>query len=156
MEPTISARVAALGHRLPRPHQPDTPFLLYRRAGALLFVSGQVPQFEGERRHVGKVGAGIMIEEAEAAARLCALNILAWLAHAVDDEAGRVAGCVRLGGFVNCTPDFADQSRVINAASRLIVEVFGESGRHARAAVGVAALPFGCAVEIDAIFEVAA
>ena len=100
----------------------------------------------------GKVGQDLSLEEGQAAARLCAINILIQLKAACSGDLARVKQCVRLGGFVNCGPDFTDQPKVINGASDLMVEVFGDAGRHARAAVGVTALPLGAAVEIEAIF----
>ncbi len=156
MTGSIRARVAELGYVMPRPRQPDAPFLLAKRSGSLLFVSGQVPQFEGERRFVGKVGADLTVEQGVAAAELCALNVITWVAHHLDDRLDRFRECVRVGGFVACTPDFTEHSRVIGGASRLIVAVFGEAGRHARTAVGVPSLPFGCTVEIEGVFEIAA
>jgi enamine deaminase RidA (YjgF/YER057c/UK114 family) len=106
-------------------------------------------------RYRGKLGGSISLEEGQAAARLCAINILAQVKASCDGDFGRVAGCLRLGGFVACTADFADHPKVINAASDLMVAVFGEAGRHARAAVGVPSLPLDAAVEVEALFELA-
>lgn len=150
--PTLSSLVEAKGHRLPAVKQGPTPFLLYRITGTILHVSGQIPQWQGERTFIGRLGAEFSTAEGAKAAELCALNILAWVAEATGDDAGRIDCCLRLGGFVACTPDFGEQSQVISGASNLIVDVLGERGRHTRTAVGVAALPFGVAVEIDAQF----
>jgi enamine deaminase RidA (YjgF/YER057c/UK114 family) len=103
-------------------------------------------------RYSGKLGGGVSLEDGQAAARLCAINILAQV-HAACGGLDRVAACLRLGGFVACTPDFADHPKVINGASDLIVAVLGEAGRHARAAVGVPSLPFDAAVEVEGMFE---
>jgi enamine deaminase RidA (YjgF/YER057c/UK114 family) len=108
----------------------------------------------GVLKYVGRVGSDLTIEEGRAAARLCALNILAQLEAACDGDLDRVVRCVKLGGFVNSAPDFFEQPKVVNGASDLMVEVFGEAGRHARFAVGTSVLPFNIAVEVDAHFEV--
>ncbi len=117
-----------------------------------MFLAGQICQWNGERRYIGQVGAAIDLDGGIAAARLCGLNLLAWLREACAGDLDRVERCVRLGGFVNSAPGFFDQPRVINGCSDLMVEVFGDAGRHARTAVGTSALPFNVAVEIDAIF----
>jgi enamine deaminase RidA (YjgF/YER057c/UK114 family) len=117
-----------------------------------VFVSGQLPFENGQLRHKGIVGAGVSVEDAQAAARLCALNLIAQVRTAVGDL-DMVARVIKLGGFVASAPNFTDQSKVVNGASDRMVEVFGDLGRHARAAVGVAALPLGVSVEIDGVFE---
>lgn len=162
----IEARLTELGIELPQPAAPVAnyaPFAISTGAtgagatgaGNIVFIAGQICQWNGELRHRGKLGAGIGIAEGREAARLCALNILAHLRVACGGDLDRVRRCLRLGGFVNCTPEFADMPQVVNGASDLIVEVFGEgAGRHARAAVGVTSLPAGVAVEVDAIFEI--
>ncbi len=153
MTDTISGLVRALGLELPRTAPPAANYVPYVVSGPLLFLAGQVAQFNGTRPYVGKLGGTLSVEDGIRAAELCALNLLAWVAAATGDDAGRIARCVRLGGFVNCVPDFVDQPKVINGASDLIVNVLGERGRHARTAVGANVLPFDIAVEIDAIFE---
>jgi len=150
--PKISALVEARGHRLPAVKQGPTSFVLYRIVGDVLHISGQIAQWEGDRPYLGHLGAGLSLADGIKAAELCALNILAWLAQATDDDADRIDCCLRLGGFVASTPEFTEQSQVISGASNLIVDVLGQRGRHTRTAVGVAALPFGVAVEIDAQF----
>jgi enamine deaminase RidA (YjgF/YER057c/UK114 family) len=122
--------------------------------GDLVFIAGQICQWNGERRFVGKLGAEIGIPDGQQAARLCALNILAHLRVACGGDLDLVRRCLRLGGFVNCTPEFTDMPQVVNGASDLMVEVFGDKGRHARAAVGVSSLPAGVAVEVEGTFEI--
>lgn len=133
--------------------KPGANFVAVRKVGNLLYVSGQVPVLDGVDKYVGKLGRDLGIEEGQAAARLCALNMLAQLNHAVNGDLGRIAGCVRLGGFVNAVEGFADHPKVINGASDLVIAVFGDAGRHARAAVGCSSLPRNVAVELEGIFE---
>jgi len=148
----IEARLAELGLELPEPSAPVANYVPFAVSDKLVFVAGQISQWNGERRFVGKLGSEISIADGQQAARLCALNILAHLRVAAGGDFDRVARCVRLGGFVNCTAEFTDMPAVVNGASDLMVEVFGDAGRHARAAVGVSSLPGGVAVEVDAIF----
>ena len=122
-------------------------------APGLAFVSGQVTSWNGEIKYKGKLGKEVGIEEGQQAARICALNIIAQL-KAVLGDLDRVKRCLKLGVFVNSTPEFTDQPKVANGASDLMVEVFGEAGKHARFAVSAGSLPLGCAVEVDAVFEV--
>jgi enamine deaminase RidA (YjgF/YER057c/UK114 family) len=119
----------------------------------LVFVAGQITLQDGKPQFLGKLGREFGVEEGQAAARLCAINILSQLRAACGGDLDRVARIVRLGGFVNCTPEFTDQPKVINGASDLIVAVFGDKGKHARAAVGAPSLPLGVAVEIEAVAE---
>lgn len=149
----IEARLKELGITLPKPSTPSANYVPTRSAGPLVFVSGQVTTVDGKDTYVGKVGAEFTVEEGQAAARICAINVLAQLKLAIGDL-DRVRACVRLGGFVNATPEFTSHPLVINGASDLMVEVFGERGRHARAAVGCGSLPRNSAVEVEAIFEV--
>lgn len=153
--PDPEARLAELGITLPQPAAPAANYVPARRSGSFVYIAGQVPTAEGKDRFVGKVGRDLTIEEAQQAARLCAVNVLAQLKSALGGSLDGVVGCVRLGGFVNAVPEFGDHPKVINGASDLMVEVFGEAGRHARAAVGCNSLPRNVAVEVDAIFEVA-
>lgn len=151
----IEARLQSLKIELPNAAAPMANYVPAVRSGNLLFVSGQICQWNGERRFTGKLGAEIGLEDGKAAARLCGLNLLAQAKRALDGDLDRIVRVVRLGGFVNAVPGFTDQPQVVNGASDLMVEVFGDAGRHARAAVGVGSLPGGAAVEVDAIFEVA-
>lgn len=151
---TIDARLAELQIELPNPSSPGANYVPFVRSGNLVFITGQLSQWNGERRFIGKLGREFGVDEGQQAARLCALNLIAHLKTAVDGDLERVTRCVRVAGFVNSMPDFLAHSQVINGASDLFVDVFGERGRHARMAVGVAALPYDVAVEVEAIFEV--
>lgn len=150
----IEQRLAEAKIELPNAASPMANYIPAVRSGNLLFVSGQICQWNGERRFVGKLGAEISLEEGKQAARLCALNLLAQTKRFLEGDLDRVVRVVRLGGFVNAVPGFTEQPQVVNGASDLMVEVFGDAGRHARAAVGVGSLPGGVAVEVDAVFEV--
>jgi len=150
----IEARLKELGNELPQAAAPVANYVPYTVSGSLVTVSGQICVWNGERRFVGKLGAGVSIADGQQAARLCALNILAHLQVACGGELDRVRRILRLGGFVNCTPDFTEMPQVVNGASDLMVEVFGDRGRHARAAVGVSSLPGGVAVEVEAVAEI--
>lgn len=149
------ARLAALKIELPTPATPAANYVPTVIAGNLLFVAGQITIYNGELRHLGKLGAGIDVETGKQAARLCGLNIISQARAALGGSLDRVKRCVKVGGFVNCTPDFIDHPQVVNGASDLMVEVFGEAGKHARFAVGAVSLPRGVCVEVDAIFEIA-
>jgi len=150
----VEARLKTLQVELPQPSQPGANYVPFVRVGSLVFLTGQLSQWNGERRFVGKLGRDFGVPEGQQAARLCALNLLAHLRVAVDGDLDRVARAVRLAGYINSTPDFVGQSQVMNGASDLFVEVLGEAGRHARMAVGVSALPYDVAVEVEGIFEV--
>jgi enamine deaminase RidA (YjgF/YER057c/UK114 family) len=154
MSGMIDARLRQLGIELPEPAAPVANYVPFAVSGNLVFIAGQICQWNGERRFVGKLGAAIGIPDGQQAARLCALNILAHLRVACGGDLDRVRRCLRLGGFVNCTPEFTDMPQVVNGASDLMVEVFGDKGRHARAAVGVSSLPAGVAVEVEGTFEI--
>jgi enamine deaminase RidA (YjgF/YER057c/UK114 family) len=150
----IETHLKDLKIELPNAASPLANYVPAVRAGNLLFVSGQVCQWNGERRYVGKLGAEVNLEDGKAAARLCGLNLLAQARRALDGDLDRILRVVRLGGFVNAVPGFTEQPQVVNGASDLMVEVLSEAGRHARAAVGVGSLPGGVAVEVEAVFEV--
>jgi enamine deaminase RidA (YjgF/YER057c/UK114 family) len=154
MPETIAERLARLGIELPEPSKPGATYVPFIQTGNLVFVTGQLSQWNGERRFIGKLGAELDVAEGQQAARLCALNVLAQLRVAVNGDLGRVSQCIRLSGYVNSTPEFFGQSQVINGASDLFMEVFGDVGRHTRMAVGVAALPYNVAVEVEGVFEV--
>ncbi|MEJ1158783.1 RidA family protein [Prosthecomicrobium sp. N25] len=150
----IEKRLADLGVSLPNPAKPAANYVPAVQTGNLLFISGQLPMGANGLEHTGQLGAGTEIEAGQAAARLCAINILAQVrAHTGDLD--RIVRCVKLTGFVSSAPGFGDQPKVVNGASDFIVEVLGDKGRHSRSAVGVSALPFGAAVEVEAIFEIA-
>ncbi len=148
-------RLAALGLTLPTPPTPIANFVPFAVTGSLVYLAGQVNEWNGTVPYLGKVGREFDVATGQAAARLCALNLLAGLQIACGGDLDRVRRCVRVGGFVNCDPEFTQAPAVINGASDLFVAVFGDAGRHARTAVGVASLPRGAAVEVDAIFEIA-
>jgi enamine deaminase RidA (YjgF/YER057c/UK114 family) len=148
------ARLQELGIELPQASAPAANYVPFVRTGNLLFVAGQVTVWNGERRFVGKLGRELDLAQGQQAARLCGLNLIAQLRRALDGDLDRLVRVVRLGGFVNSMPDFLEQPKVINGASDLFVEVFGEAGKHARTAVGTNVLPFDIAVEVDAVFEV--
>lgn len=151
----IESRLAELGIELPKAAAPAGAYVPFVISGRTLYLSGQLPIWNGELRHVGKLGMPLTVEEGQAAARLCGLNIIAQARAACDGDLDRVARCIKLGGFVNCGPDFHDHPKVLNGASELLFQVFGDAGKHARFAVGAASLPFNVAVEIDAILELA-
>ncbi len=151
----IDARLEELGIELPQAAAAVANYVPYVVTGNMVFVSGQVTIENGEFKYQGKLGSDLSAEQGQEAARLCALNIIAQLKEACGGDLDRVRRIVKLGGFVNSTPDFKDQPKVINGASDLMVEVFGDKGRHARAAVSAGALPAGVAVEVDAIAEIA-
>jgi len=151
MASRIESRLRELNIELPAPAPPIANFVPCVRAGSLLFVSGQITTWNGQLRHVGRVGDQVSIEEARAGARLCALNLLAQAKEFLGDL-DLVERVVEVRGFVNAVPGFTQHPAVMNGASDLFVEVFGEAGRHARFAVGVASLPAGVAVEVSAVF----
>lgn len=150
----IDARLKELGLELPTPSTPGANYVPFVRSGTLVFLTGQLSQWNGERRFVGKLGREWSVEEGREAAQLCALNLIAHLKTAAGGDLDRVRRCVRLAGYVNSMPDFLAQSQVMNGASDLFVDVFGDAGRHARMAVGVAALPYDVAVEVEGVFDV--
>lgn len=154
MSGSIDARLAELGITLPAATAPVANYVPWTISGKLVFVSGQVGMQDGKPRYLGRLGDGMSVEDGYAAARLCGLNLLTQLKAACGGDLDRVKRVVRLGGFVNCAPDFTDQPKVVNGASDLMVEVFGEAGRHARAAVGAPSLPLGVAVEVEGVFEI--
>jgi enamine deaminase RidA (YjgF/YER057c/UK114 family) len=150
---TPESRLAALGIQLGEPAAPVANFVPTVRTGQLLFVSGQICFSGGKVTHVGQVGTDCSIEDGKAAARVCAINILAHARKALG-SLDRIARVVQVQGFVNAAPGFGQQPAVINGASDLLVELFGEAGKHSRYAVGVGSLPFNAAVEVAATFEV--
>jgi len=150
----IDARLRELGIELPEPPLPAANYVPFTLSGSTLYISGQVTFDNGELKYLGKVGADVDEADGKAAARLCGLNIIAVARHALDGDLDRVRQVLKLGGFVNATPDFTGHPGIINGASDLMVEVFGDRGKHARFAVGAGGLPLGVAVEVDASLEV--
>jgi enamine deaminase RidA (YjgF/YER057c/UK114 family) len=153
MPSKIDALLAQRGITLPAPGAPAGSYVPFVTVGNLVFMSGQVARESGQMKYVGKVGRDLTVEQGQAAARLCATNLLAQLKVACSGDLDRIERCVRLSGFVNCGPDFLEQPKVVNGASELMLEVFGDRGQHARTAVGVSSLPLDSAVEVEAIFE---
>lgn len=150
---SLSARVAELRLTLEAAAAPAANYVSFVQDGNQLFISGQISREHGQAAYLGRLGDNISDEDGVRAARLSALGILSQIAAATGDRLDRVARVVRLGVFVACTPDFNRQSAIANGASDLMVQVFGDAGRHARSAVGVAALPAGVAVEVEAVIS---
>ncbi|MGQ2968757.1 MAG: RidA family protein [Allorhizobium sp.] len=155
MSDTIDGRLAALGISLPEAAAPAANYVPYVISGNLLFLSGQLPIEGGKVAVTGLVGGDVVLTDAQRAAELCAINILAQAKAALSGDLSRISRVVKLNGFVASAPGFIEQHLVINGASNLIANVLGDAGKHARAAVGVAQLPLNAAVEIDAILEIA-
>lgn len=154
MTSSVDAKLAELGITLPTPTPPLANYVPVARTGNLLFVSGQISIDAAGKIITGKLGDGVDVETGRAAAKLCAINILAQVKAAIGDL-DKVVRVVKLVGFVASTPDFVDQPKVVNGCSDFLVEALGDKGRHARSAVGISALPFDAAVEVEAIVEVA-
>ena len=150
----IDAKLAELGLTIETPAPPAANYVPFVQVGDLVFISGQVAM-DADGMRKGTLGAGTSVEEGVAAARLCAINLIAQAKAACGGDLDRVVRVVKLNGFVASTADFGDHPKVINGASDLMVEVFGDAGRHARAAVGSPSLPFGVMVEIEGIFQIA-
>jgi enamine deaminase RidA (YjgF/YER057c/UK114 family) len=151
----IRERLRQLQIDLPQPAAPAGAYVPFVQIGSLVFVAGQLPVWNGELRHHGRVGGELSLDDGYAAARLCAVNLLAQAAAAAGGELDRIRRVVRLAGFVLAVPGFTDHPKVLNGASDLMLDVFGSAGRHVRVAVGAASLPLGAAVEIEAIFDLA-
>ena len=154
---TIETRLHELGITLPTPASPVANYVPFVRSGSLVTISGQIclgPDGKIDPRYIGLVGAEVSADVAVEAARLCAINVIAQLRAAVGDL-DSVNRCIRLGGFIASAPGFTAQAAVMNGASDLMVAVFAEKGRHARSTVGVAGLPLGVSVEVEALFEAA-
>ncbi|HAA91634.1 MAG TPA: hypothetical protein DCE33_04265 [Rhodospirillaceae bacterium] len=149
----IDQRIEELGIELPAAAAPAGSYVPYVLSGNQLWIAGQVPFWDGKVKYRGKVGESASVDDAIASARLCGLNIIAQAKAALGDL-DRVERVIKLGGFVNALPDFTDHPKIINGASDLIVEIFGEAGKHARFAVGAAGLPIDSTTEIDAVIAV--
>lgn len=151
---SIDTRLAELGIDVPTPVAPVANYVPYVVTGNIVSISGQIPMQDGKLAFEGKVEDTVSIEDACTAARLCGLNIIAQLKAACDGDLNRVKRIVKLGAFVNCKDGFGGQPQIVNAASDLMVDVFGDKGRHSRSAVGTNALPLNVPVEIDALVEI--
>jgi enamine deaminase RidA (YjgF/YER057c/UK114 family) len=155
MSTDVEARLASLGLTLPGAPSPAANYVPYVIAGGLVFISGQAPVRDGQYAYTGRVGSEVTVEAAQAAARLCGLNILAHVKAAAGGDWSRVKRCVRICGYVNSAPGFFEQPKVLDGCSDLMVQALGEAGRHSRSALGVAALRGNVPVAVDAIFELA-
>jgi enamine deaminase RidA (YjgF/YER057c/UK114 family) len=147
------AKLIQRGLRIPVAPAPAANYLPFKRSAGILYIAGQVPRLDGKTAFVGILGRNINVDEAQRAAQLCCLNIFSQIKAAIGDL-DQVSSVIRLVGYVASTPDFKEQHLVMNGASELMVEVFGEAGRHARTSVGVAALPQGVPVEVEATIEI--
>jgi enamine deaminase RidA (YjgF/YER057c/UK114 family) len=156
--PRIENNLKQAGVVLPNPAAPVANYVGSVITGNLLVISGQLclgADGKLDAAHRGKLGDNVSLEAGQAAARLCAINLLAQASIALGGNLDRIRRCVRLGGFINSTPTYAQIPQVMNGASDLMVQILGDSGRHARSTVGVAQLPLDCAVEVEAMFEIA-
>ena len=150
---TASESLKKLKIELPKAPDPVGAYVAFKKVGNLIFISGQLPIKSDGKTIKGKIGKELTLEDGQDAAKFCAINILAQAKKAIGGDLDKIKGCVKITGFVNSTDDFIDQPKVINPASELLSTVFGDNGKHARAAVSTNSLPLGVAVEIDAIFE---
>ncbi|WP_075288857.1 RidA family protein [Pararhizobium arenae] len=155
MSATIEARLKELGITLPQAAAPAANYVPYVISGSLLYISGQLPMENGKVAITGHLGDDVDVQTGQRAAELCAINILAQASAALGGDLGRITRVVKLNGFIASVPTFVEQHLVMNGASNLIATILGDAGKHARAAVGMAALPFNAAVEIDAVLEIA-
>ena len=150
----IAAKLSELGLSIPSAQPPLAAYVPFVVSGSLVVISGQLPMADGTLAIAGKLGESVSLEDGQRAARYCLLNVLAHLNNACGGDLDRVTRIVRLGGFVACAPGFTKHPAVINGASELAVAIFGDAGRHARAAVGVSSLPLDAAVELEALAEI--
>ncbi len=150
----IREKLKAMGLELPQAAAAAANYVPYVLEGGFLHIAGQLPFLNGQKMYLGRLGETMDLEQGKYAARACALNILAQAEAAVGGDWSRLARCVKLGAFVSATPDFTAHPAVVNGASDLLAALLGDAGKHARFAVGVSSLPFGAAVEIDALFAV--
>jgi enamine deaminase RidA (YjgF/YER057c/UK114 family) len=155
MSDQIAARLKEMGISLPQAAAPAANYVSYVISGNVLYISGQLPIEDGKIAVTGHLGRNVDVATGQRAAELCVINILAQASAALGGDLGRIKRVIKLNGFVASVPEFVEQHLVINGASNLIANVLGDAGKHARAAVGMAALPMNAAVEIDAIMEIA-
>jgi len=151
---SIEDKIKQLNIELPKAPKPVGAYVAYKIINKIIYISGQVSFDEKGNLIKGKVGADLSLEQGQIAAKNCAINIISQLKSACDGDLEKVKNCIKINGYVNSTDNFFDQPKIINAASELIANVFGEKGKHARAAVSVNSLPLGAAVEIESIFEI--
>ena len=151
---TIENKLKELNIELPNAPDPVGAYVAFKKIGNLLFISGQLPISRDGKIIKGKIGADLNLEDGQKASKLCVINILAQVKKALNGDLNKVKNCVKITGFVNSINDFKDQPKVINPASETLSSVFGNNGKHARAAISANSLPLGAAVEIEAIFEI--
>jgi len=150
----IEKKLKELNIKLPNAPEPVGAYVAFKKIDKLLFISGQLPIDLNGKMIKGKIGKDLTLEDGQKAAKLCAINILSQAKKAMNGDLNKIKNCIKITGFVNSTDNFSDQPKVINPASETLSEVFGDKGKHARAAVSTNSLPLGAAVEIDAILEV--
>jgi len=150
----ISEKLKQLNITLPKAPDPVGAYVAYKKIGNLLFISGQLPIDANGTIIKGKIGKDLSLEDGQKASKLCVLNILAQVNKALNGDLDKVKNCAKITGFVNSTDDFKDQPKVINPASETLANLFGDKGKHTRAAISSNSLPLGASVEIDAIFEI--
>jgi enamine deaminase RidA (YjgF/YER057c/UK114 family) len=153
-EVVISEKLKELNIEIPDAPDPVGAYVAYKKVGNLLYISGQLPVSSDGKILKGKIGKDLSLEDGQKASRLCVINILAQTKKAMNGDLNKIKNCIKITGFVNSTDTFIDQPKVINPASEILSSVFGEIGKHTRAAVSTNSLPLGAAVEIDAIFEI--
>ena len=147
-------KLKELNISLPKAPDPVGAYVAFKKVDKLLFISGQLPIDIDGKMIKGKIGKDLTLEEGQKASKLCVLNIIAQAKKAMDGDLNKIKNCIKITGYVNSTDNFIDQPKIINPASETLSSVFGDNGKHARAAVSTNSLPLGAAVEIDAIFEV--
>ena len=151
----VDTRLLELGIELPKPTRPKVAKILPTMiVDRLLFVSGMTPQWNGELRFIGKLGREFTLAEGQEAARLCTLNVLAQARDALEGDLSRISRVVNIKGYVNALPEFTAIPDVVNGASELLIDIFGDAGYHTRTAMGAAVMPFDVALEVEAIFEI--
>ena len=150
---SIYENLKKLNIKIPKPPDPVGAYVAYKKTSNLLFISGQISVDSNGKITKGKLGKELSIDQGQAAAKLCAINIIAQAKKACNEKLENITNCIKLTGYVNSTNEFTDQPKVINAASELISAIYGENGKHTRAAISANSLPLGAAVEVDAIFE---
>ena len=150
----ITENLKKLGIKLPEAPEPVGAYVAFKKINNLLYISGQLPIDNDGKLLKGKIGKDLNIEDGQKASKLCVINILSQAKKAMHGDLSKIKNCVKITGFVNSTEDFTDQPKVINPASETLSNVFGDLGKHTRAAVSANSLPLGAAVEIDAIFEI--
>ena len=150
---TVDNKLKELDIILPKAPDPVGAYVAFKKINSLLYISGQLPIANDGKLIKGKIGKDLTLEDGQKASRFCAINILSQVKKALDDDLSKVKNCIKITGYVNSTDNFTDQPKIINGASDMLVEIFGDQGRHARVAVGSNALPLGIAVEIDAIVQ---